>query len=91
MNELTLFHSTDFFFFFFQAGLTGLLQKEELQLGVDAANRAAQQYQQSKEHQKLLQQKVAVGCHQKDESIIFVFMWRYIRFLSDYYECSLST
>ncbi|NXD90791.1 IQGA1 protein, partial [Chaetorhynchus papuensis] len=29
-----------------QAGLTGPLQKEELQLGVDAANRAAQQYQQ---------------------------------------------
>ncbi|XP_009460131.1 PREDICTED: ras GTPase-activating-like protein IQGAP1, partial [Nipponia nippon] len=28
------------------AGLTGPLQKEELQLGVDAANRAAQQYQQ---------------------------------------------
>lgn len=26
----------------------GPLQKEELQLGVDAANRAAQQYQQSK-------------------------------------------
>ncbi|NXR03444.1 IQGA1 protein, partial [Sagittarius serpentarius] len=29
-----------------EAGLTGPLQKEELQLGVDAANRAAQQYQQ---------------------------------------------
>ncbi|XP_061232637.1 ras GTPase-activating-like protein IQGAP1 isoform X2 [Neopsephotus bourkii] len=29
-----------------EAGLTGLMQKEELQLGVDAANRAAQQYQQ---------------------------------------------
>uniref|UniRef100_A0A8C5UCE0 IQ motif containing GTPase activating protein 1 n=1 Tax=Malurus cyaneus samueli TaxID=2593467 RepID=A0A8C5UCE0_9PASS len=29
-----------------QAGLTGPLQKEELQSGVDAANRAAQQYQQ---------------------------------------------
>ncbi|NXG58754.1 IQGA1 protein, partial [Hemiprocne comata] len=29
-----------------EAGLTGALQKEELQLGVDAANRAAQQYQQ---------------------------------------------
>ncbi|NXR55115.1 IQGA1 protein, partial [Hippolais icterina] len=29
-----------------EAGLTSLLQKEELQLGVDAANRAAQQYQQ---------------------------------------------
>ncbi|NWZ67360.1 IQGA1 protein, partial [Acrocephalus arundinaceus] len=29
-----------------KAGLTSLLQKEELQLGVDAANRAAQQYQQ---------------------------------------------
>ncbi|NWI52184.1 IQGA1 protein, partial [Calyptomena viridis] len=29
-----------------KAGLTGPLQKEELQLGVDAANRAAQQYQQ---------------------------------------------
>ncbi|XP_010157872.1 PREDICTED: ras GTPase-activating-like protein IQGAP1, partial [Eurypyga helias] len=29
-----------------EAGLPGPLQKEELQLGVDAANRAAQQYQQ---------------------------------------------
>ncbi|NXF48020.1 IQGA1 protein, partial [Oceanites oceanicus] len=29
-----------------EAGFTGPLQKEELQLGVDAANRAAQQYQQ---------------------------------------------
>ncbi|NWY04953.1 IQGA1 protein, partial [Nothoprocta ornata] len=29
-----------------EAGLTGPLQKEELQLGVDAANSAAQQYQQ---------------------------------------------
>ncbi|NXV08024.1 IQGA1 protein, partial [Cettia cetti] len=29
-----------------EAGLTGPLQKEELQLGVDAANKAAQQYQQ---------------------------------------------
>ncbi|XP_064244484.1 ras GTPase-activating-like protein IQGAP1 isoform X1 [Passer domesticus] len=29
-----------------EAGLAGPLQKEELQLGVDAANRAAQQYQQ---------------------------------------------
>ncbi|NXG97486.1 IQGA1 protein, partial [Loxia leucoptera] len=29
-----------------EAGLTGPLQKEELQLGVDAANRAAQHYQQ---------------------------------------------
>ncbi|NXL20451.1 IQGA1 protein, partial [Setophaga kirtlandii] len=29
-----------------ETGLTGPLQKEELQLGVDAANRAAQQYQQ---------------------------------------------
>ncbi|XP_074736198.1 ras GTPase-activating-like protein IQGAP1 isoform X2 [Strix uralensis] len=29
-----------------EAGLTGPLQKEELQSGVDAANRAAQQYQQ---------------------------------------------
>ncbi|XP_009954304.1 PREDICTED: ras GTPase-activating-like protein IQGAP1 [Leptosomus discolor] len=29
-----------------EAGLTGPLQKEELQLGVDTANRAAQQYQQ---------------------------------------------
>ncbi|NWV28250.1 IQGA1 protein, partial [Origma solitaria] len=29
-----------------EAGLTGALQKEELQLGVDAANRVAQQYQQ---------------------------------------------
>lgn len=29
-----------------EAGLTGPLQKEELQLGVDAANRTAQQYQQ---------------------------------------------
>ncbi|XP_023789469.1 ras GTPase-activating-like protein IQGAP1 isoform X1 [Cyanistes caeruleus] len=29
-----------------EAGLTGPLQREELQLGVDAANRAAQQYQQ---------------------------------------------
>ncbi|NWI40978.1 IQGA1 protein, partial [Picathartes gymnocephalus] len=29
-----------------EAGLTGPLQKEELQLGVDAANRAAEQYQQ---------------------------------------------
>ncbi|NXK68712.1 IQGA1 protein, partial [Sylvietta virens] len=29
-----------------EAGLTGPLQKEELQLGVDAANTAAQQYQQ---------------------------------------------
>ncbi|NXC39144.1 IQGA1 protein, partial [Penelope pileata] len=29
-----------------EAGLTSLLQKEDLQLGVDAANRAAQQYQQ---------------------------------------------
>ncbi|NXJ83687.1 IQGA1 protein, partial [Trogon melanurus] len=29
-----------------EASLTGPLQKEELQLGVDAANRAAQQYQQ---------------------------------------------
>ncbi|TRZ15275.1 hypothetical protein HGM15179_011795 [Zosterops borbonicus] len=29
-----------------EAGLTGPLQKEELQFGVDAANRAAQQYQQ---------------------------------------------
>ncbi|XP_054244190.1 ras GTPase-activating-like protein IQGAP1 [Indicator indicator] len=29
-----------------EVGLTGPLQKEELQLGVDAANRAAQQYQQ---------------------------------------------
>ncbi|NXU45510.1 IQGA1 protein, partial [Drymodes brunneopygia] len=29
-----------------EAGLTGPLQKDELQLGVDAANRAAQQYQQ---------------------------------------------
>ncbi|CAN8187210.1 unnamed protein product [Coccothraustes coccothraustes] len=29
-----------------EAGLTGPLQKEELQLGVDAANRAAQQHQQ---------------------------------------------
>ncbi|NXB05339.1 IQGA1 protein, partial [Cnemophilus loriae] len=29
-----------------EAGITGPLQKEELQLGVDAANRAAQQYQQ---------------------------------------------
>ncbi|NXO89993.1 IQGA1 protein, partial [Certhia brachydactyla] len=29
-----------------EAGLTGPLQKEELQMGVDAANRAAQQYQQ---------------------------------------------
>ncbi|NWU09327.1 IQGA1 protein, partial [Cephalopterus ornatus] len=29
-----------------EAGVTGPLQKEELQLGVDAANRAAQQYQQ---------------------------------------------
>ncbi|NXO17348.1 IQGA1 protein, partial [Oriolus oriolus] len=29
-----------------EAGLMGPLQKEELQLGVDAANRAAQQYQQ---------------------------------------------
>ncbi|NXK11591.1 IQGA1 protein, partial [Herpetotheres cachinnans] len=29
-----------------EAGLTGPLQKEELQLGVDAANMAAQQYQQ---------------------------------------------
>lgn len=29
-----------------EAGLTGPLQKEELQLGVNAANRAAQQYQQ---------------------------------------------
>ncbi|NWW10670.1 IQGA1 protein, partial [Oreocharis arfaki] len=29
-----------------ESGLTGPLQKEELQLGVDAANRAAQQYQQ---------------------------------------------
>ncbi|NXK40796.1 IQGA1 protein, partial [Piprites chloris] len=29
-----------------EAGVTGHLQKEELQLGVDAANRAAQQYQQ---------------------------------------------
>ncbi|NXD65361.1 IQGA1 protein, partial [Eolophus roseicapillus] len=29
-----------------EAGLTGPMQKEELQLGVDAANRAAQQYQQ---------------------------------------------
>ncbi|NXU12654.1 IQGA1 protein, partial [Pardalotus punctatus] len=29
-----------------EAGLTGPLQKEELQLGVDAANRVAQQYQQ---------------------------------------------
>ncbi|NXQ13887.1 IQGA1 protein, partial [Peucedramus taeniatus] len=29
-----------------EAGLTNPLQKEELQLGVDAANRAAQQYQQ---------------------------------------------
>ncbi|NXY36066.1 IQGA1 protein, partial [Pomatorhinus ruficollis] len=29
-----------------EAGLTGPLQKEDLQLGVDAANRAAQQYQQ---------------------------------------------
>uniref|UniRef100_A0A8V5GZM5 Uncharacterized protein n=1 Tax=Melopsittacus undulatus TaxID=13146 RepID=A0A8V5GZM5_MELUD len=29
-----------------EAGLTGLMQKEELQLGVDAANMAAQRYQQ---------------------------------------------
>uniref|UniRef100_G3UUY6 Uncharacterized protein n=1 Tax=Meleagris gallopavo TaxID=9103 RepID=G3UUY6_MELGA len=29
-----------------EAGIAGLLQKEDLQLGVDAANRAAQQYQQ---------------------------------------------
>ncbi|NXF80125.1 IQGA1 protein, partial [Sclerurus mexicanus] len=29
-----------------EAGLTGPLQKEELQLGIDTANRAAQQYQQ---------------------------------------------
>ncbi|KFW87108.1 Ras GTPase-activating-like IQGAP1, partial [Manacus vitellinus] len=36
-----------------EAGLTGPLQKEELQLGVDAANRAAQQYLE------LLQQKLA--------------------------------
>lgn len=52
----TSFHPPGFFFFFPQAGLTGPLQKEELQLGVDAANRAAQQYQQSKDQQKLLQQ-----------------------------------
>lgn len=56
--------------FFLQAGLTGPLQKEELQLGVDAANRAAQQYQQSKDQQKLLQQSDH-GCGQKDESKTF--------------------
>lgn len=46
--NLALFHPYSFCFFL-QAGLTGPLQKEELQLGVDAANRAAQQYQQSKD------------------------------------------
>lgn len=45
----------------------GPLQKEELQLGVDAANRAAQQYQQSKDQQKLLQQSHH-GCDQENEA-----------------------
>lgn len=68
--------------FFSQAGLTGPLQKEELQLGVDAANRAAQQYQQSKDQQKLLQQSDH-GCGQKDESKTFGSVWRYVRSLSN--------
>lgn len=57
MNKLRALHPPTFCFILFsQAGLTGPMQKEELQLGVDAANRAAQQYQQSKDKQKFLQQ-----------------------------------
>lgn len=44
-----------------QAGIAGVLQKEDLQLGVDAANRAAQQYQQSKERQKTIATKYLWG------------------------------
>lgn len=66
MNKLLSFHPPGVFFFS-QAGLTGPLQKEELQLGVDAANSAAQQYQRSKDQQKLLQQSNH-RCDQKDET-----------------------
>lgn len=55
-----------------------------MQLGVDAANRAAQQYQQSKDQQKLLQQSHH-GCDQENEAV------QYLGLLCMVIECSLNT
>ncbi|XP_050834522.1 ras GTPase-activating-like protein IQGAP1 isoform X2 [Serinus canaria] len=48
-----------------EAGLTGPLQKEELQLGVDAANRAAQQYQQKLAAVSRINSAIRMGDAQK--------------------------
>ncbi|NXH14093.1 IQGA1 protein, partial [Bucco capensis] len=51
-----------------EAGLTGPLQKEELQLGVDAANRAAQQYQQKLAAVARINSAIRVGDAEKTVS-----------------------
>lgn len=55
-----------------------------MQFGVDAANRAAQQYQQSKDQQKLLQQS-RHRCDQENKAAQYFGLLRMV------VECSLST